>query len=1029
MEQRKITLVADRNVEFHNQVDFCVGTGRMGLALHREYFEQLKLVQEEIGFQHIRGHGLFCDDIAIYQEMEDGTPEYNFTYVDRVMDSYKELGLKPFLELGFMPEKMASGTQTIFYWKGNTTPPASYEAWNKMVQALLEHLCDRYGREEVLTWPIEVWNEPNLPGFWEHADMQEYFKLFKSTFYAVKEVDERFRVGGPAVCGGSDEVWIRAFVQFCHDNSIPLDFVTRHHYTTEFPEPVGHYGYAELMKAEDGFANLHTTREIIDSFPEYKGLEIHITEFNTSYIPNCPLHDTNQNAAFLAQQLSRLGEDNESYSYWTFGDVFEEQGVPFAPFHGGFGLVANGCIPKPTFWTFAFFKKLKEKKGHCIYRDNNAVIMQLDDGTRRGVVWNMTNDRRGYDFEMTLEMAENEEGCLLTKTVDEDSCNPLKVWHDLGEPANLTEEETKILQEAAIPFAETVRVKPRNGKTEVSFPVAENGVVYFEWKPGRVKSDRGYSYERTNQYPHVNPVTRLDYPDPDVIRVEDTYYMVSTTMHFMPGCEILRSYDLRNWERVTYVYDTLDSTPGQKLEGEENIYGKGMWAATIRYHKGTFYVCFVANDTHKTYLYTAKDIEGPWEKHTIEGFYHDCSLLFDDDDKVYIAYGNKNIYITELNDDLSAPREGGLHRLAVSDEGTPGLGYEGTHFYKINGRYYLFFIHSRWDRWRRTEACFVADSIDGEFVGGEVLDDDRGYCDQGVAQGGIVDTPDGKWYGVLFQDHGAVGRIPVLIPVTWKEGLTVHREAKPEEQSEWLVEAPFPVFGDGGRIPEKFAVESTRSGYIYQPLVESDDFKGELKTCWQFNHEPDKALISQDKEKGSWKVTTDKVCTALTQAKNMITQRMLYPGCAAEVTVDGSGLKDGDFAGICALQGCYGAIGLARRDGKLYLAVRGVESQDSSLQPLAKNENCEVELISVPFEEERVRLRLEADFTEMRDVASFYYRSAAFKMRNPWVKLLDNHKMYFKMDHFTGCRFGLVTYSTKVTGGSGEFGDFVYRYR
>lgn len=197
MEVKKINLMNDQQVEFHNAVDYCVGTGRMGLALHREYQEQLALVQRQIGFQHIRGHGLFCDDMAIYQVAADGSVEYNYTYVDRVMDNYRELGLKPFLELGFMPSKLASGEQTIFYWKGNTTPPSSYEVWCDMVKALLEHLCDRYGREEVITWPVEVWNEPNLPGFWEHADMQEYFRLFHCTFQAVKEVDERFRVGGP----------------------------------------------------------------------------------------------------------------------------------------------------------------------------------------------------------------------------------------------------------------------------------------------------------------------------------------------------------------------------------------------------------------------------------------------------------------------------------------------------------------------------------------------------------------------------------------------------------------------------------------------------------------------------------------------------------------------------------------------------------------------------------------------------------------------------------------------------------------
>lgn len=337
----------------------------MGLALTEEYQEELRLVQKEIGFKHIRGHGLFCDDMAIFQTYEeDGKVrvEYNYTYLDRVMDAYKKVGLRPFLELGFMPKKLASGSQTIFYWQGNTTPPKDYDMWCNMVHSLLRHLMERYGEEEVIQWPIEVWNEPNLCGFWENADMLEYFKLFHRTFDAIKEVNPGFRVGGPAVCGGTDEKWIQAFMEYCHENHIPVDFVTRHHYTIDPPECIGHYAYSELMKAEDGFANLKTTRDIIDSFPEYKGLQIHITEFNSSYTPQGVIHDTNLNAALIAQQLSRLGDVNESYSYWTFGDVFEEQGVPFTPFHGGFGLVANGCITKPTFWTFAFIKSLRKVK-------------------------------------------------------------------------------------------------------------------------------------------------------------------------------------------------------------------------------------------------------------------------------------------------------------------------------------------------------------------------------------------------------------------------------------------------------------------------------------------------------------------------------------------------------------------------------------------------------------------------------------------------------------------------------------------
>ncbi|MDE7298133.1 MAG: xylan 1,4-beta-xylosidase [Lachnospiraceae bacterium] len=443
-ESRFCEIQEGASVPFHNNVDFCIGTGRMGLALQQEYLAQLKLVQEEIGFSHIRGHGLFCDDMAIYQQYRDGSgnvkEEYNFTYLDMVMDSYRKNGLRPFLELGFMPEKMASGDQTIFYWKGNTTPPSSYDAWRRLVTATLGHLMERYGASEVTAWPVEVWNEPNLPGFWKGADMEEYFRLFRETFAAVKELDERFQVGGPAVCGVQDELWIRSFLEFCRKEGIHPDFVTRHHYTTDFPQQDGHYGYAPLSDAEAGFTNLQSTRDIIDSFEEFRGLKIHITEFNTSYIPNCPLHDTNQNAAYIAHQLSRLGDVNESYSYWTFGDIFEEQGVPFTPFHGGFGLVANGGICKPTFWTFRFFKELK---GTCVHRCENMVVVKKEDGSYCGTAWNCSRVRTGRELELGISLPAEVSGeyALVTKTVDEKTCNPLKLWHDLGEPSSLDEKQ------------------------------------------------------------------------------------------------------------------------------------------------------------------------------------------------------------------------------------------------------------------------------------------------------------------------------------------------------------------------------------------------------------------------------------------------------------------------------------------------------------------------------------------------------------------------------------------------------------
>lgn len=490
-------------VPFHNCVDFCIGTGRMGLALQEEYQKQLALVQAEIGFSHIRGHGLFSDDMAVYQEYTDQKgqkhAEYNFTYLDLVIDSYVRLGLKPFLELGFMPDRLASGEQTIFYWEGNVTPPADYDAWCALVQATLRHMCERYGTEEAVTWPIEVWNEPNLDVFWEHANMEEYFMLFKRTFLAVKEVESRFRVGGPAICGVDDERWMRRFLEFCDREELALDFVTRHHYTTDVPVQEGHYGYAELRDIQEGLDGLQNTRNIVDTFPRYKGLEIHITEFNTSYIPNCPLHDTNQNAAYIAMLLSRLGDVNESYSYWTFGDVFEESGVPFTPFHGGFGLVANGGIPKPTFWTFAFFKALGKRK--CILRTSNLVVVSDMDGEYRGVAWNSSLKRTGNELEIRLRIPDYscDVASLIVKTVDEETCNPLKVWHDLGEPSSLSAGQKELLKEAARPFISSREIQREGADLWISLSVRENGICYFELRKPCHGGDRGYHYNRVMQ--------------------------------------------------------------------------------------------------------------------------------------------------------------------------------------------------------------------------------------------------------------------------------------------------------------------------------------------------------------------------------------------------------------------------------------------------------------------------------------------------------------------------------------------------
>lgn len=488
----------DTSLDFQNNASFCIGTGRMGLALQKAYHDQLALVQEDIQFSYIRGHGLFSDDMAIYHEYEeDGKTfvEYNFTYLDMVIDDYISLGLKPFVELGFMPDKLASGTQTIFYWKGNVTPPKDYSKWADLIKATLNHWIDRYGRDEVLTWPLEVWNEPNLRGFWKDADMPEYFKLYEVSSKAAKEVDSRFRVGGPAICGVDDVRWLKEFLTHCSKVKLPLDFVTRHAYATEMPDRVGHYDYQKLRDPKALLDELVVSREIIDSFPEYKGMEMHITEFNTSYTPKNPIHDTNLNAAYIARLLSEMGDTCASYSYWTFGDIFEEQGVAFTPFSGCFGLVANGLIRKPTFWAFSFFNQLK---GQGIARTDNLLITKDAEGTLHGIAWNPVEDMTEQSsLELAIELpADKGEYALITKVVDEVSCNPLKAWLDLGSPSNPSKEELELIQSCSYPETRTSRLQSEGSTINTSFTLKRNALLYFRLQRIKPQRDRGFLPER-----------------------------------------------------------------------------------------------------------------------------------------------------------------------------------------------------------------------------------------------------------------------------------------------------------------------------------------------------------------------------------------------------------------------------------------------------------------------------------------------------------------------------------------------------
>ncbi|HEY4107663.1 GH39 family glycosyl hydrolase [Puia sp.] len=331
----------------------CVGAGRAAEGLRADWQQQLAVAEKAIGFQYIRFHGLLCDEMHVYSLDKQGHIVYNFQYVDKLYDYLLSIGIRPFVELGFMPPDLASGTKTVFWWKGNVTPPKDYQKWADLIRTLVKHFETRYGRAEVEKWYFEVWNEPDLHGFWA-GDQAEYFKLYKTTVEAIRSVSSTYRVGGPATSGSK---WIREMLHYCDSSHLPLDFISTHSYNTKtvFDE----YGVRKrtMLPSDYLWSNVVNTRRIMDS-SGHRNLQLHYTEINSSPSSRDPLHDGYPNATFLLNTLKHTERVANSMSYWTFTDVFEEAGPGPTPFHGGFGLINLQGLRKPTFFAYHFLHEL-----------------------------------------------------------------------------------------------------------------------------------------------------------------------------------------------------------------------------------------------------------------------------------------------------------------------------------------------------------------------------------------------------------------------------------------------------------------------------------------------------------------------------------------------------------------------------------------------------------------------------------------------------------------------------------------------
>lgn len=334
----------------------CIGAGRANEGLRADWQQQLKMTKEDCGFRYIRMHGLLSDDMGVYKVDQDGKPMYNFQYVDVLFDYLLSIDITPFVELGFMPAAMASGDRTIFWWKGNVTPPNDYTAWERLIFKLVTHFTERYGEEEVKSWYFEVWNEPNLtPWFWS-STQEEYFKLYAHAAKAVKQVNSSYKVGGPATAGAE---WEPEMIAYCLENDVPLDFISTHSYGVKegFLDEYGNHG--TVLNPDDWSVSkdvIQSRKEI--SASELPNLELHYTEWSASYTPADPIHDSYHEAAYILQKLKQIGDAAQSMSYWVFTDIFEEPGPRFTPFHGGFGLLNTQGIKKSAYHAYSFMNKL-----------------------------------------------------------------------------------------------------------------------------------------------------------------------------------------------------------------------------------------------------------------------------------------------------------------------------------------------------------------------------------------------------------------------------------------------------------------------------------------------------------------------------------------------------------------------------------------------------------------------------------------------------------------------------------------------
>jgi xylan 1,4-beta-xylosidase len=472
------TITIDANAPAHPFPHFweqMFGSGRAILSLRDSYRRDLRAVHQITGLEYIRFHGILNDDVGIYDEDKQGRPIYNFSYVDQIYDGLLAADVKPFVELSFMPYKLAARQDLQAFWyHPNVSPPKEYAKWDDLITQLVKHLVDRYGVEEVATWYFEVWNEPNLD-FWTGSPRQEtYFELYDHTARDIKAVSPQLRVGGPAT---AQAAWVGDMIKHAEQTHVPLDFVSTHVYGNDKASDIFHTN-ENIPRDQMVCRAVKKVHDEITSSSR-PGIPLIWSEFNAAYDNEVAVTDSIYMGPWLATTIAQCDGLTQMMSYWTFSDVFEEQGVVKTPFYGGFGLIAAGNLPKASFYAMQLLHRLGDQR---IENSNpNVLVTKSGEGSLSFAVWNLVNPgSTGTPKTIKLQFkGVRSDARVAIRRVDEAHGNTLGLWEKMGSPRYPTQAQLDELREQSHnlgPDEETLS----QGSLTLQLPV--NGLAVLQLK-------------------------------------------------------------------------------------------------------------------------------------------------------------------------------------------------------------------------------------------------------------------------------------------------------------------------------------------------------------------------------------------------------------------------------------------------------------------------------------------------------------------------------------------------------------------